>query len=202
MRHGSLQEFFARPAPDVGRDLIGWSFFVDDVGGRIVETEAYTRDDEASHSFRGPTRANAAMFGPPASAYVYRIYGLHLCLNFVCGDAGAVLLRALAPSRGQGAMAVRRGMDREVLLCSGPGRVAQALAIHRGMNGMRLSDAPFHLEPPAQSPPVMTGPRIGLSRARERPWRFGLAGSPHLSKPFPLPASPLRQEGYVHERKD
>lgn len=195
MRFGPLQEFFARPAPEVGRDLIGWHFFVNDVGGEIVETEAYTQGDEASHSFRGQTKANAAMFGPPGRAYVYRIYGLHLCLNFVCRDAGAVLLRALAPSRGESIMASRRRVDRDVLFCSGPGRLAQALAIQPGMNGLSLDAAPFHLEPPTLPRPVITGPRIGISRARERPWRFGLAGSPHLSKPFPFPASPIDQEG-------
>ena len=129
-----LFEFFDRPSPLVARALVGCAFSIDGVGGTLVETEAYTRDDEASHSFRGPRSSNAAMFGPPATAYVYRIYGLHLCLNFVCRDAGAVLVRALVPEMGLQRMAERRGLANPRLLCSGPGRLGQALGIHLAMN--------------------------------------------------------------------
>lgn len=185
MRQGSISRFFQRPACAVGRDLIGWHFSVDGVGGAIVETEAYMRDDEASHSFKGRTKSNAAMFGPPATAYVYRIYGLHLCLNVVCEDAGAVLLRALVPNEGQDRMAERRGVCGARLLCSGPGRLAQALAISMSMNGADLLYSPFRLRPPGFPAEIVAGPRIGISRARDKPWRFGQAGSAFLSKPFP-----------------
>ncbi len=192
-----LFEFFDRPSPLVARALVGCAFSIDGVGGTLVETEAYTRDDEASHSFRGPRSSNAAMFGPPATAYVYRIYGLHLCLNFVCRDAGAVLVRALVPEMGLQRMAERRGLANPRLLCSGPGRLGQALGIHLAMNGVSLLDAPFALKA-ADGPhaPVISGPRIGISRAQDRLWRFGLSGSPYLSKPFNPPCiSLLDQEG-------
>lgn len=181
----AFSAFFDRPADRVAPDLIGWTLCVDAIGGVVVETEAYRSDDEASHSFRGQTARNRAMFGAPATAYVYRIYGLHLCLNVVCGHAGAVLVRAIDPVCGLGQMAARRGTDDVRLLCSGPGRLGQALSIDLSMNGARLDQSPFRLDPVTLRPTVLQGPRIGITRAREKPWRFGLAGSGFLSRPFP-----------------
>ena len=178
--------FFERDAVAVARDLIGARLLLDGVGGRIVETEAYDRDDPASHSFGGPTPRNAVMFGPPGRAYVYRIYGLHWCLNLVCaGDPkGAVLIRALEPTDGLATMAERRGTGDARLLCSGPGRLCQALAVGPGHNGLELDRPPFALAARARPHALAEGPRIGLSKAADTPWRFGAAGSPFLSKPF------------------
>lgn len=174
--------FFARPALEVARDLIGATLLVDGVGGVVVETEAYHRDDPASHSFPGPTKRNAVMFGDPGFAYVYFIYGVHWCLNFTCADAGAVLIRAIEPTQGLREMAERRGKTNPCALCSGPGKLAQALGIGPAHNGMSLFEPPFEL---AAAPPrvdVATGTRIGITKAVEHPWRFGLAGSPYLSR--------------------
>lgn len=179
--------FFDRPAPAVARDLIGWVLAVNGVGGTIAETEAYTGDDEASHSFRGKRVANAAMFGPPGTVYVYRSYGLHICLNIVCADAGAVLLRALVPEQGREAMARRRGTDDSRLWCSGPGRLGQAIGIDLSFNQRPVGCPPFDLRPGRTEGIVIVGPRIGISRAKDRPWRFGLSGSRFLSKPFSPP---------------
>jgi DNA-3-methyladenine glycosylase len=156
------------------------------VGGPIVETEAYDATDPASHSFVGPTARNAVMFGPVARAYVYRIYGLHFCLNVVCGPqvGGAVLIRALQPMTGIEIMAERRGVSRPEALCSGPGRLCQALGVTLAENGLPIDAPPFGLAPALHAPVVAIGPRIGISKAVEQPWRFGLAGSPHLSKAF------------------
>ena len=173
--------------------LLGVTLLVDGVGGRIVETEAYHRMDPASHSFRGPTPSNASMFGPPGRAYVYRSYGVHWCLNLVCGqegDGAAVLIRALEPTHGLAQMQQRRGLQDERLLCAGPGRLTQALAIDRSFDGLPLDRQPFALLEPAgaggpEPPPVQAGPRIGITRAVEVPWRFGVAGSRFLSRPFP-----------------
>jgi DNA-3-methyladenine glycosylase len=165
--------------------LIGWTLLVDGVGGVIVETEAYDADDPASHSFKGPTERNGAMFGPPGHAYVYLSYGLHWCLNFVCREAGhgaAVLIRALHPTHGLDAMSARRGLDNPRLLASGPGRVGQALGIDRTFDGLPLQRPPFELLPPAASVQVASGARIGITKAAELPWRFGLAGSAFLSR--------------------
>ena len=178
---------FSADSSDVAQRLIGALFFVDGVGGRIVETEAYDREDAASHSFSGPTPRNAVMFGPPGRAYVYRSYGIHWCLNFVCRETGhgaGVLIRALEPSAGLDAMRARRGLDEPHLLCAGPGRLGQALAITHTLNGKRLDRAPFRLVATAQPARVVAGPRIGISKALDRPWRFGLAGSSFLSRPF------------------
>jgi DNA-3-methyladenine glycosylase len=179
---------FERDVVAVARALVGARLTVDGVGGTIVETEAYHRDDPASHSYIGPTRRNAAMFGPPGRAYVYRSYGIHWCLNVVCGVPGegsAVLIRALRPEIGLEVMRARRGGVADRLLCAGPGRVCQALAVGAAHDGLPLDEPPFAVNLPAQPMPLLVGRRIGISKAAEAPWRFGLAGSPHLSRPFP-----------------
>ena len=176
--------FFARPSLMVARDLIGATLLVDGVGGIIVETEAYRRDDPASHSFPGPTKRNWPMFGPPAHAYVYFIYGVHWCLNFTCADAGAVLIRALEPTQGIDTMAERRSQTNPRALCSGPGKLAQALAIGPAYNGQSLLAPPFELRAAPLGVDVSTGVRIGITKAVEQPWRFGMKGSKFLSRPF------------------
>jgi DNA-3-methyladenine glycosylase len=178
---------FSQPSHLVARQLIGVTVLVDGVGGRIVETEAYDREDPASHSFSGPTERNEAMFGPPAHAYVYRSYGIHWCLNFVCREAGhgaGVLIRALEPVAGIAVMRERRHTDNDYLLCSGPGKLCQALGVTRALNGQPLSGFPFELLPGPGGLDVVAGPRIGISKAMDVPWRFGLAGSRYVSRPF------------------
>lgn len=180
--------FFDRHVVEAARDLIGAELLVDGVGGIVVETEAYDRDDPASHSVNGRTARNAAMFGPPGRAYVYRSYGLHWCLNVVCGPAGhgaAILIRALEPTRGLDVMRVRRGTVDDRLLCAGPGRLTQALGVTRAHDGMSLDTPPFRLAASATRPAIVAGARIGISRNADVPWRFGLAGSRRLSRPFP-----------------
>jgi len=170
------------------RGLIGASFLVEGVGGLVVETEAYAPDDPASHSYRGRRRRNASMFGPPGLLYVYRSYGIHWCANVVCGDDGvgaAVLLRALEPTHGLDEMRARRGLDDIALLCSGPGRLCQALGITVEHDGLPLYRPPFELYPPAAAPEIVRGPRIGISRASERPWRYAVRDSPFVSRPRP-----------------
>ena len=179
--------FFARPAASVARELIGATLLVDGVGGIIVETEAYDHEDPASHSYAGPTRRNAAMFGPPGHAYVYRSYGLHWCLNVVCGAqplGAAVLIRALQPVAGIDVMQHRRGQTVPALLCSGPGRLTQALGVTGAHDGLPLNAAPFSLLAGRPDGAVVSGPRIGITRGVETLWRFGLAGSPFLSRRF------------------
>ncbi|MGO4436359.1 DNA-3-methyladenine glycosylase [Rhizobium sp. RAF56] len=178
-----LIAFFSRDSVAVARDLIDWRFFVDGVGGRIVETEAYRPDDEASHSFRGPTARNAAMFGPPGRVYIYRSYGIHWCLNFVCRDASAVLIRAIEPESGLQQMIERRGMQDVVQLCNGPGKLSQALAIDIGVNGRFLDAAPFDLVA-AEPVKVAVDKRIGITKNVDPLWRFGAAGSRFVSRRF------------------
>lgn len=183
---------FLAPSEEVARRLIGAILLVDGVGGRIVETEAYDRTDPASHSFSGPTKRNASMFGPPGRAYVYRSYGIHWCLNFVCREAGhgaAVLIRAIEPLKGLELMAARRGFANATsvdprLLCTGPGRLGQALGIGLEHDGMRLVPPHFRLRAAPTDTPIIVGPRIGISKAIDLPWRFGLQGSRFLSRPF------------------
>jgi len=180
-------EFFARSVHDVAPDLIGVTLLVDGVGGRIVEVEAYDHEDPASHGFRGRTDRNASMFGPPGHAYVYRSYGIHWCLNLVCeevGVANAVLLRALEPTRGLEQMRARRGLEDERLLCSGPGRLCQALGVTREHDGLPLDRPPFELLAGDSPVDVVNGPRIGITRAAELPWRYAEAGSRFLSRPL------------------
>jgi DNA-3-methyladenine glycosylase len=176
--------FFDRPVLEVAPELIGALLLCNGVGGRIVEVEAYDETDPASHSFRGPTLRNAAMFGPAGHAYVYKIYGIHFCLNFVCRPGSAVLIRALQPTDGMDRMIERRGGVSERQLCSGPGKLAQALGIDLGYNGLPLDAPPFAVFAANERYPVVIGPRIGITKGVEAPWRFGLAHSPHLSRPF------------------
>jgi len=170
--------------------LIGATLLVNGVGGRIVEVEAYHHTEPAAHSYRGPTERNRVMFGPPGVAYVYRSYGIHWCLNFVCeaeGSASAVLIRALEPTEGLASMRRRRGIGEERALCSGPGKLTEALGVTIKHNGLALDRPPFELRARAAAPEIATGPRIGLSKAVELPWRYGLKGSAFLSKPFAQP---------------
>jgi DNA-3-methyladenine glycosylase len=180
---------FSAPPDQVARQLIGVTVLVNGVGGRIVESEAYDRDEPASHCYGGETPRNFAMFGPPAHSYVYRSHGLHWCLNFVCREPGhgaGVLIRALEPLAGLPQMRERRGLDELRLLCSGPGRLCQALGVSRAHNNLPLSEPPFLLLPRDDGRPleVLAGPRIGISKAVELPWRFVEAGSRFLSKPM------------------
>jgi DNA-3-methyladenine glycosylase len=182
---------FGRNSPEVARALIGMTLLVAGVGGIIVETEAYDGEDPASHTFSGRTPRNAVMFGPPGCAYVYLSYGIHWCLNFVCREPGhgaGVLIRALQPTAGIAQMISRRGQEDPRVLCSGPGRLGQALAITHDLNGARLDVPPFSLRATGSrkgAPAgVVCGPRIGISKAVDRPWRFGLAGSRYVSRPF------------------
>jgi len=180
---------FHASCAEVARSLIGASVFVEGVGGRIVETEACDESDPASHSFGGMTPCNAAMFGAPGRLYVYRSYGLHWCLNFVCMPAGhgaGVLIRALEPTQGIELMRERRGLDDLRLPCSGPGRLCQALGVTHALNGLHLDRQPFHVVRHAgdELHRVASGTRIGISKSRELPWCFALAGSRFLSRPM------------------
>jgi DNA-3-methyladenine glycosylase len=186
------RSFFDRSVHEVAPDLIGATLLVDGTGGVIVEVEAYHHTDPAAHSYRGPTPRNQVMFGPAGFVYVYRSYGIHWCVNFVCekaGSASAVLIRALEPTHGLAAMRRRRGVDDERLLCSGPGKLTEALGITHRHNALPLDAPPFELHARLQEPDVVTGLRIGITKAMELPWRYGVRGSKFLSKPFP-PGSP------------
>jgi DNA-3-methyladenine glycosylase len=181
-----LSAFLTRHPAVVAHDLIGWTLTLGGVGGRIVETEAYHHEDPASHAFNGPTPRNGVMFGPVGRLYVYRSYGIHWCVNLVCGEdpGNAVLIRALEPTQGLELMRERRGLAEPRSLCSGPGKLCQALGITRAHDGMAVDKPPFAIaEGPAAG--VVVGPRIGITRAVELPWRFGEAGSRYVSKPFP-----------------
>ena len=179
--------FFDRPVLEVAPELIGATLTVNGVGGMIVEVEAYHHTEPAAHSYGGPTPRNAVMFGPPGFAYVYRSYGIHWCMNCVCepeGSAGAVLIRAIEPLDGLASMRRRRGLSDQRLLCSGPGRLCQAMGVTIACNGTRLDRAPFEMRARSGTPEIAVGVRIGITKAAERPWRFGLKGSRYLSKPF------------------
>jgi DNA-3-methyladenine glycosylase len=175
-------DFYRRDVGVVAAALIGAILTVDGVGGRIVETEAYAADDPASHSFNGPTARNAAMFGPAGCAYVYRIYGLHLCLNVTCGNGSAVLIRALEPLLNIEMMMARRGTAKIELLCAGPGRLCQALGVTATHNGLPMDATPFALVEGDRVDHVAAGPRIGITRGAETPWRFCATGSRFLSR--------------------
>jgi len=181
------RSFFARSVHAVAPDLIGATLLIDGVGGIIVEVEAYHHTDPAAHSFIGRTERNAVMFGPPGYAYVYRSYGIHWCLNFVCeqeGSASAVLIRALEPTQGLPTMRRRRRVDEARALCSGPGKLGQALGVTLEHNGLALDRTPIELRARTGAPEIVTGPRIGISKAVEQPWRYGLRDSLFLSRPF------------------
>jgi DNA-3-methyladenine glycosylase len=181
------KDFFARSVHEIAPELVGVTLLFDGVGGPIVEVEAYDHEDPAAHGYRGPTPRNAVMFGPPGHAYVYRSYGIHWCLNFVCeaeGVASAVLIRALEPREGIEWMRTRRGLDDVRLLCSGPGRLCQALAITGAHDGLALDDPPFALLPRDHEPEIAVGARVGITKAAEQPWRYALAGSRFVSRPI------------------
>jgi DNA-3-methyladenine glycosylase len=172
----------------VAPQLVGAELYVDGVGGTIVEVEAYDHQDPAAHGFGNRrTARNVSMFLPGGHAYVYRSYGVHWCLNFVCGEEGlasAVLIRALAPTMGLDEMRERRRVDDARLLCSGPGRLCQALGVTNAHDGLALDEPPFDLRARRSAPELAVGPRVGITKAAELPWRFGLAGSPYLSRRF------------------
>jgi DNA-3-methyladenine glycosylase len=177
------RDFFARSVHEVAPELLGVMLLVDGAGGAIVEVEAYDHEDPASHSFGGRTARNATMFGSPGHAYVYRSYGIHWCLNFVCEPRSAVLIRALEPRVGLDAMRARRGVDDPRLLCSGPGRLCQALGIARQHDGLPLDEPPFKLLRRESEPEIVRGTRVGITRATKHPWRYAVAGSRFLSRP-------------------
>ncbi|MBA2294536.1 MAG: DNA-3-methyladenine glycosylase [Actinobacteria bacterium] len=182
----TFTELVAGSVHDAAPALIGWTLLVEGVGGRIVEVEAYAQDDEASHSFRGPTRRTEVMFGDPGRLYVYRSYGLHWCANVVCEERGrgaAILLRALEPTHGLEQMRARRGTEDVRQRCAGPGRLTQALGVTSEHNGAELSRLPFVLLPPVEPVAVERTPRIGISRAAEKLWRYTEDGTPHASRP-------------------
>ncbi|WP_034470808.1 DNA-3-methyladenine glycosylase [Afipia sp. P52-10] len=182
------KRFFDRSVHEVAPELIGATLLVDGVGGIIVEVEAYHHTDPAAHSYNGPTPRNRIMFGPAGFLYVYRSYGIHWCANFVCEEAGsasAVLLRALEPTHGIAAMRLRRGLEDERALCSGPGKLCEALGITNRHNTLPLDAAPLAIHARTSKPEVITDVRIGISKAADLPWRYGLKGSRFVSKRFP-----------------
>jgi DNA-3-methyladenine glycosylase len=182
------RSFFARSVHEVAPDLIGATLLVNGVGGTIVEVEAYQQTEPAAHSYRGPTPRNMVMFGPPGFSYVYRSYGIHWCVNLVCekeGSAAAVLIRALEPTHGLAMMRRRRGHDDPRALCSGPGKLCEALAITIKHSGLALDQPPIALHARTGKVDVVAGVRIGITKAVDLPWRYGVKGSRFLSKPFP-----------------
>jgi DNA-3-methyladenine glycosylase len=190
------KKFFDRSVHKVAPDLIGATLLVDGVGGIIVEVEAYHHTEPAAHSYNGPTPRNRVMFGPPGFAYVYRSYGIHWCVNFVCegeGSASAVLIRALAPTHGLPAMRRRRGLQDERALCSGPGKLCEALGISIAHNTLPLDTAPFALHAATSKPDVIADLRIGITKAVELPWRYGLKDSRFVSKRFPVPVARMKR---------
>jgi len=180
-----ITRFLNREAAIVAPNLLGAKLLVDGVGGIIVEVEAYHPDDPESHSYRGPTPRNGAMFAGPPRVYVYRSYGIHWCLNFVCGNASAVLIRAIEPTDGIAEMRRRRGLEDIRALCSGPGKLCAALGVTGALDGHMLDAPPFALTLPRRPLPAAIGPRIGITKAVDVPWRFGASGSKFMSKPFP-----------------
>src|ERR1700730_6707517 len=179
--------FFDRRVVEVPPALIGVALLVDGVGGIIVEVEAYHHTEPAAHSYRGLTPRNAVMFGPAGFVYVYRSYGIHWCVNFVCekaGSASAVLIRALEPTHGIPAMRRRRGLHDERSLCSGPGKLCEALGITIAHSALPLDTPPFALHARVGKAEIVTGLRIGITKAVDLPWRYGLKGSRFLSKRF------------------
>ena len=179
-----MTEFFDREVTLVARALLGATFLVDGVGGIIVETEAYHPTDPAAHSFRGETPRNRSMFLGPGRVYVYRSYGIHWCVNFVGSGASAVLIRAIEPTHGLATMAERRGLDAPRDLCSGPGKLTEAMGITKAHDGLMLDARPFTFTLAKAATAIVVGPRIGITRAVQLPWRFGVAGSPYLSPRF------------------
>jgi DNA-3-methyladenine glycosylase len=187
VKHVRADIDFGADSPIVARQLIGARLLIDGVGGIITETEAYDQSEPASHGFGGLSLRNAALFGPPGRAYVYLSYGIHWCLNMVCreeGHAAGVLIRALEPTTGIALMTRRRGTADLRLLCSGPGRLGQALAVSSALNGRRVDRAPFKLSAALVNPCIVRGKRIGITKATDRAWRFGLKGSAFFSRPF------------------
>ncbi len=188
----TLEELLGGGLHEVARGLLGWTFLKDEAGGRIVEVEAYAADDPASHSFRGRTRSNGAMFAPPGTVYVYRTYGIHWCVNIACepeGTGAAVLLRALEPTHRLDEMESRRRVPDERSLCSGPGKLTQALGISGAEDGLHVARTPFRLEPPTAAFDIVTTPRVGITRAADLPWRYLIKGTAWASR-GPRPASP------------
>ncbi|MGZ5313685.1 MAG: DNA-3-methyladenine glycosylase [Solirubrobacterales bacterium] len=183
--------FFARSVHEVARELVGCTLLLDGVGGVIVETEAYDATDPACHAFNGPTARNEPLFGPPGRAYVYLSYGIHQLLNAVAepeGSAAAALIRALEPTHGIGLMRARRGTEDPRRLCSGPGRLTEAIGVGAEHNEISLCEPPFELLEPAcewRRTRVETDTRIGITQAANLPWRYCAAGSRYLSKPPP-----------------
>jgi len=187
--------YFERSVHEVARDLIGSRLAIGEAAGVIVETEAYEASDPACHAYIGRTARNEVLFGPPGHAYVYLSYGIHSLLNFVTepeGSASAVLIRALEPTDGIELMKERRRQDRIEALCSGPGKLTEALGAGLELNGADLFTPPFELSEPAgrwSDLDVVTGPRIGITKAAELPWRYSVRGSRYVSRPWPGPVS-------------
>ncbi len=181
-------EFYARPVLTVAPELVGCTVVHGETAGVIVETEAYHEEEPACHAYVGRTARTQVIFGPPGVAYIYRSYGIHALLNAVCepeGAGAAVLIRALAPSAGIELMRERRGVEPEADLCSGPGRLTQALGIELDLNGSPLDGEIAILPREGPAPAVLSTPRIGITKAVELPWRFSATGNRNVSRPWP-----------------